>query len=363
MPRLFASFFTSLAFAGATVAQSTAFTYQGELKSNGTLVGGLHDFRFRLFDAATAGTQVGTQLCADNVSVTNGKFTTTIDFGQQFASTAARFLEFELRRDTGLNSANATGFLALSLRQAITPAPRATAASVANAHCAPDGSPTNAVFVDNAGSVGIGTATPGHSVTVAKPAPTLALQHTDSTGTAGGLQIGYISYRDSGNVERAWVGYGSTGDPDFSIINVRPGGDIVLNPFNGNVGIGTPSPTAKLDVRGDIRLGSAGELFATGSGENLRIICGSVDPTGAILNGTGFSVTRNDLGSYTIFFTVPSSSVPALIANAHYSATDDIERLAAVDLRGSSQMIVRISSDSTGGRSDGAFSFMAIGPR
>ena len=36
-------------------AQSTAFTYQGSLEDSGQPASGLHDFRFRLFDAATGG--------------------------------------------------------------------------------------------------------------------------------------------------------------------------------------------------------------------------------------------------------------------------------------------------------------------
>jgi hypothetical protein len=95
------------------------------------------------------------------------------------------------------------------------------------------------------GKVGIGTMAPTHTVHIAKPEPTLALQDTDSTTQ----QVGYVSYRDSGNIERAWVGYGSTGDPNFSIVNTRQGGDIVLSPFagdvtvpTGTVSIGTSTP-------------------------------------------------------------------------------------------------------------------------
>ncbi|MBL9033086.1 MAG: hypothetical protein JNM80_15415 [Phycisphaerae bacterium] len=231
----------------AAFAQPTAITYQGRVKNGTALASGLHDFRFTLFDAASGGAPVGTTQCMDNVVVTEGLFTAVVDFGQQFATPSPRFLQIEVRADTGLNCTNGTGFVVLAPRQALTAAPLANSAKSAFSLSAADGSPANAVFVDNNGNVGIGTTTPGHSVTIANPAPTIALQDTDSTTQ----QVGYISYRDSGNVERGWVGYGSVGDPDLSIINARPGGDIVLNTFGGGlVGIGTAAPGYLLHVSG-----------------------------------------------------------------------------------------------------------------
>src|SRR6185295_414212 len=115
---------------------------------------------------------------------------------------APLFLEIEVRQDTGLGCANTTGYTLLSPRQPVTATPRATAANVAYSLVAPDGSPANAVIVDTAGLIGIGTSTPTHSLHVANPAPTLALQDTDSSGLSGGQQVGYISYRDNANAER-----------------------------------------------------------------------------------------------------------------------------------------------------------------
>src|SRR5262245_11961878 len=198
---------------GATTAhaQPTAFTYQGQLSDGGVPANGLHDFRFRLFDAASGGAQVGTAQCVDNLLVTGGAFTATVDFGNQFTTPAPRFIEVDVRRDTGLNCSNGAGFTTLTTRQLIAAAPLATHAKSAFSLDAANGSIANAVFVDNAGRVGIGTTAPTHSVHIASAAPTLALQDTDSSGSSGGQQVGYVSYRDSGNVERGWVGYGSAG--------------------------------------------------------------------------------------------------------------------------------------------------------
>lgn len=226
----------------------TAFTYQGQLTNADNPATGLHDMRFQLFTAASGGTQVGATVCLDAVNVTDGMFTVSLDFGQQFDGNQ-RFLQVSVRADsTPANCASGT-YTALTPRQPLTAAPYALKVPGVDGNSlnAADGSPVDALFVDNNGRVGIGTLAPTHSVHIANAQPTLALQDTDSTTQ----QVGYVSYRDSGNVERAWVGYGSAGDPDFSIINARAGGDIVLNAFGGGkVGIGTSSPAAPLHVLG-----------------------------------------------------------------------------------------------------------------
>ncbi len=74
--------------AGVAVAQPTAFTYQGELRntgggSGGGAVQGPCDLRFELLDA---GDRVVQTLCADDVGVTNGRFTVVLDSGSEFAT-------------------------------------------------------------------------------------------------------------------------------------------------------------------------------------------------------------------------------------------------------------------------------------
>lgn len=125
-------------FVSTTSAQplTTAFTYQGELWDSGSPATGPHDFRFRLYDAAVGGGQVGPILCADEVSVTQGFFTLSLDFGSQFSG-QQRFLEIEVRADSGLNCSNATGFTMLVPRQSLTGTPNSifslTAASATSA--------------------------------------------------------------------------------------------------------------------------------------------------------------------------------------------------------------------------------------
>jgi len=64
--------------------QSTAFTYQGLLRADGTPANGDFDLTFKLFDAATGGTQVGSTITMPQFPVTRGRFTTDLDFPNVF---------------------------------------------------------------------------------------------------------------------------------------------------------------------------------------------------------------------------------------------------------------------------------------
>lgn len=352
-------FLLSLALPALALAQSAAFTYQGRLNDTGAPANGLHDFRFKLFDAASGGTQVGTTLCVDNLQVTAGLFSATLDFGNQFKTPVPRFIEIEVRRDTGLDCTNVGGFVLLSPRQAITPTPTASHATSAFSLDAANGSIANAVFVDNAGRVGVGTLAPTHSLHIANPAPTIAIQDTDSTTQ----QVGYVSYRDSGNVERAWVGYGSAGDPNFSIVNTRTGGDIVLLPFAGNVGINNSVPLSALDVHGDIRLGPSGQFRATSSEENLRIIRGQFTTNGTVTIGTGFSVSRVAEGQYTVTFTTPFSDRPVVTAMTTVISGDPVSFVQNRALASAGIAAFNVVRRDNGSTVDGIVDFIAIGPR
>ena len=100
----------------------SAFTYQGRLTSGGAPVNGQCDFQFSLFDAASAGTQIGSTQPATNVSVMNGLFTVAIDFGGGAFNGAARWLEIGVRCPAGSGS-----YTTLSPRQTLTAAPYALA--------------------------------------------------------------------------------------------------------------------------------------------------------------------------------------------------------------------------------------------
>src|SRR2546423_5319119 len=95
--RLIVSVLFCLAWTGQVLAQTTACTYQGKLTDAGAPANGLYDLKIQLYDAPTGGTPLGAQV-KDDVTVTQGIFTVTLDFGSNvFAPGEGRFLEIAVR--------------------------------------------------------------------------------------------------------------------------------------------------------------------------------------------------------------------------------------------------------------------------
>lgn len=97
-------------------AQTTEFTYQGQLQNSSTPANGSFDFEFALFDTAASGSQIGSTLTRSGVSVTGGIFSVNLDFGSSFPG-ANRFLEIRVRQSGG------GSFVSLSPRQPVSSAP------------------------------------------------------------------------------------------------------------------------------------------------------------------------------------------------------------------------------------------------
>ena len=77
-------------------AQTTEFVYQGKLINGGSPASSNHDFEFLLFDSLAGGTQIGSTVMVNGVTVTDGTFSVRLNFGAQFPG-ANRFLEIHVR--------------------------------------------------------------------------------------------------------------------------------------------------------------------------------------------------------------------------------------------------------------------------
>lgn len=78
-----------------TIGQTTEFTYQGRLLQNSLAPTANYDFEFKLFDAVSGGTELGS-IPRPNVNVNGGVFTVSLDFGLQFDG-SSRFLEISVK--------------------------------------------------------------------------------------------------------------------------------------------------------------------------------------------------------------------------------------------------------------------------
>ena len=108
-------------FSANISAQTSAFTYQGKLTDAGASANGAFDFTFKLFSVSTGGTQVGTDVLRDDVTVTGGIFTITLDFGSSpftAALSTGNYLEIWVRP-----GASTGAYTALTPRQPITASP------------------------------------------------------------------------------------------------------------------------------------------------------------------------------------------------------------------------------------------------
>lgn len=357
---LFGSFLFLYASVATAVPLGTGFTYQGQLRQAGVPVEGVVTLRFSLWQAAgsgdppVGGVRVGSVQTLTNVPVSGGVFSVALNEGGEFGPQAfngdGRWLQVEVCGDSTCSTATVLG-----PRQALTGVPYALGPWQLS------GTSINYT----GGNVGIGTTTPGHALHIKAIEPAVVLEDSASPS----LQSGYISFQN-GTSETGWMGYGTAGSPDMTFANARASGDIVLwatgermrVDAGGNVGIGTSTPASKLEVRGDVRLGSSGELFAVGGPENLRIVRGEVLAAGTVNSGSGFTVTHPATGIYNIVFTTPFQATTHTSFTATPVANSGTLNLMLSSLPGPTVVALRIVNGS-GTAADGAFSFIVVGDR
>ena len=209
---------------------------------------------------------------------------------------------------------------------------------------------TSRLTIDNLGNVGIGTTSPGSTLGVVGNSSStfpVAVQNLNSSGNS------MIEFNDYQGNAQGYVGYSnSAGQLEFSAVN----DDIVLYTETvlprltvkalGNVGIGTTSPQAALDVtatgtaasfilvprdttagrpvvaasvNGAIRYNTnnnAFEGFSNGSWQNFAVGSG-VGTVSSITAGTGLTGgTINSVGTLAVNVGTGSSQIPQLNGSA-----------------------------------------------
>ncbi len=127
---------------------------------------------------------------------------------------------------------------------------------------ASDGSPADALFVDEAGEVGIGTTEPATSLHVMGPPVSARGQLSLGAPTSQDVFMSYYC----GDLFATYLWY-DVSDLDLRLQNVNDfyGGDLTLNPYGGNVGVGTIDPTEALEVVGTISSTTGGFKLPDGT--------------------------------------------------------------------------------------------------
>ena len=110
---------------GTARAQTTAFTYQGRLNDGSGPVNGSYDLTFTLLTTNVAGSAIAGPVTNSATAVTNGLFTTIVDFGAGVFTGGSNWLEIAVRTSGG------SSFTTLTPRQQITPTPYAIFATTA----------------------------------------------------------------------------------------------------------------------------------------------------------------------------------------------------------------------------------------
>jgi hypothetical protein len=266
-------------------AQGTAFTYQGRLNAAGAPADGVYDIAFSLFGTNTGGVAMAGPVTNTAVGVTNGLFTTTVDFGAAFTG-SSNWLQIAVSS----NSANA--FSPLSPRQQVTPTPYAIYAESANGGglfgtiAGDGGGLTNLNAVNLTGivapsnlsadvalldadqtfsginnfsqNVGIGTSSPQVRLQIVGTGTSddaRLMVQSAASGTLG-PQL-RLNRAGTGGDEWVFVNSAQANGPINSLQVVQSSaGTRLMIATNGNVGIGTTSPNSTLAVFGNIFMGT-----------------------------------------------------------------------------------------------------------
>ncbi|HEY3856553.1 MAG TPA: tail fiber domain-containing protein [Verrucomicrobiae bacterium] len=197
-----------------TFGQGTAFTYQGGLNEGSAPANGSFDFVFSLYNDPLAGSQIGVSRTNLALAVSDGLFTTTLDFTGAPWNGQALWLQV-LMRTNGMGA-----FSVLTPRQAFTSTPYA----IQSLNAATAGSASSVAATNLSGTV-----------------PVQALPNIPLSGDVTGMQAATVVARVGGqsatNIANAVIAANAA-----STTNVP--GTIVLRDNSGNFNAGSISVTS-----------------------------------------------------------------------------------------------------------------------
>jgi len=399
--------FSTPVAAGSPLA--SVFTYQGWLDQNLSPADGIFDFQFEIYDVETFGSPIDFTVTADDIPVSNGLFTVELDFGGAVFQGEERWLEVGVREGSSigaytvlsprqrltavpytlhashaesadgaiaaddadnLDGLDSTDFLrttggfltgALTVNGMVhstsggikfpdnTLQTTAASGGSGDGHSldAADGNPTDVVFVDNTGNVGVGTTSPNARLSVNG-----SLVVGD--GTAGGgfaAAVGQISTASGANALAA--GFNSTASGDHSTaLGLGPTASGIVataigdnTKATGNISTAIGSFTTAQSYA-SVALGRWNEL--AGSGTSWV----STDPLFVIGNGSSSSARANAVTVLKNGFVGIGKTNPAarLVVNGPIvwggsGARLDTDQGASIEVRGTGFPYIDLTND------------------
>jgi hypothetical protein len=277
---------TATSAANLQSALSTSFTYQGRLDKDGSPVDDACDMRFKLYDAASAGTEVGSDPHA-GVPVTDGLFSVNLDFGADAFTGDRRWLGIEVDceedstyDDLGRQELTAAPY-ALSLKPGAVISGTNTSGAILRVENAGGGAGDFAVYAKSTGGYGV----------------------YGSSQTNRGV---YGSSQSSHGVEgKSTDGYGVYGESknDYGVYAAGAGGDLGL--YDGSI-------HAVRESGSDMTLYSNDDVYVHLDNNDSNPV--KVYSEFQIINGSGttvFSVAENGAVSWyteTGYVSIPAAA-------------------------------------------------------
>ena len=305
-------------------AQSTAITYQGRLNNGANPANGSYDLTFSLYSAQSGGSQVGGTYTSTAVGVTNGLFTTIMDFGGAPWTGQSLWLQILVR-----TNGNGT-FATLTPRQTLTPTPYAIYATTANNVSGTISFSSLPGFQGSYNTIGggQGNSASGEWATVGGG------EYNTNSGTEGTIGGGQNNTVKNGYQPTVGGGYGNTASANYATVaggNANtasgtfatvPGGE--FNQAKGNYSFAAGDNAQALNQGAFVWADSQGTTFASTANDQASFRCqggvrftsgsGSANQTVSWTPGTGSWSFTSDRNLKDRFEAVDAESVLAKVA-------------------------------------------------
>jgi len=295
--------FFCLLFVADGFAQTSAFSYQGRLNDAGSPANGTYFLQFKLFDAASGGTQIGSTIPDISVTVSNGGFSTSLDFGPGPFSGANRFLEISVKKLA------ADPYVVLSPRQQILTVPYSIKSKSADDSSQLGGLDSSRFVQQDAG----GNVSIGGNLTV-----------------SGTTSYNIINAQSQYNLNGQRI-LGTTNGNSNLLLGISAGQSLTTGFFNTFLGNATGVLTTTACCNTFVGTGAGNSNTTGGSNSFFGFSAGSSNTTGSQNSFFGLGAGQlNVIGNNNAFFGVSAGVKNTASENSFFGAESGLENTTGV---------------------------------